>query len=270
MKTVIDSGKGKRLLRLRPLFEYRELTMMLAFRDFKVRYAHTWLGVLWAFVQPISTLLIFVFVFHRVAGISSGSIPYPVYTMAGVSAWSFFAFVLSQSGQSIISSQQLVTKVYFPRLIIPISKALVGFIDFGIALLILFALMVFYKVTPSSNIVFLPIVVLMLLILSFAVGIWFSALTIRFRDVQYIIPFMVQIGLYITPVGYPSGSIPKKYILLYHANPMVGIVEGFRWCLFGDPLNATYFIISVAVILLLLITGIIYFTAVEGSIADIV
>ncbi|MBA2422841.1 MAG: ABC transporter permease [Chitinophagales bacterium] len=271
MKTIIEAKRSGFSLNFREIFQYRDLLFMLAFRDYRVRYAQTILGFTWALIQPLLTLLIFILVFNKAVKINTGAVPYPVFAMTGMWAWSYFSYVIMQAGQSIVSSQALVTKVYFPRLIIPLSKSIVGFIDFLIAFLMLLSLMVYYRVTPSINIFVLPFVIFALIVLSLAMGIWLSALTIRFRDVQYVIPFLVQIGLYVSPVGYPSSEIPMEYRPLYYLNPMAGIIDGFRWSLFGTPLpDAKYLVFSGVGILLLFVTSIFYFRRTERLIADII
>jgi lipopolysaccharide transport system permease protein len=270
MRTVISADR-QTIFNFRELADYKELIMRLAYRDFKVRYAHTWLGLLWAFVQPFITLLITILIFGKGIKVNTGNIPYPVYSMIGISAWSFFSFVLMQSGTSLISANNLITKVYFPRLVIPISRSIVGLIDFSIALLFLLVLMIIYKVVPSQHIIFFPLLILLVIILSLSVGIWASALTIRFRDIQYIIPFLVQIGFYITPVAYPSTLVPPRYAFIYHLNPMAGIIDAFRWSVLGGAFAAfNYFLLSVGIIFILLFSGIYYFRSIENSFADIV
>lgn len=270
MKTNITASRHW-ALNLKEIFSYRELLWMLAYRDFKIRYAQTALGILWAVIQPLLTLLIFVLVFKKAAKVDTGSIPYPVFAMTGMWAWSYFSYVMTQAGQSIINSQSLITKVYFPRLIIPVSKSIVGFIDFSIVFIMLVILMVGYRVLPSANVIALPVVILSVILLSLALGIWLSALTIRFRDFQYVIPFMVQIGLYVTPVAYPSSLIPDKYKALYYLNPMAGVIDSFRWSLLDTPLpESKYLIYTAAVIVLLFVSGVYYFKKVENTIADII
>jgi lipopolysaccharide transport system permease protein len=271
MKTIIEANRSRFSVNIREIIQYRDLLFMLAFRDYRVRYAQTILGFTWALIQPLLTLLIFILVFNKAVKVDTGAVPYSVFAMTGMWAWSYFSYVIMQAGQSIVSSQALVTKVYFPRLIIPLSKSIVGFIDFLIASLMLLALMVYYKVTPSVNILILPFVIFALILLSMAMGIWLSALTIRFRDVQYVIPFLVQIGLYVSPVGYPSSEIPAEYKPLYYLNPMAGLIDGFRWSVMGTPLpEKEYLIYSGVVILLLFVSGIFYFRRTERLIADII
>lgn len=246
----------------------------MAYRDLRIRYAQTALGLLWAFIQPAATLLIFTVVFGRAVKVDTGPIPYPVFAIAGMTAWTYFAFVLNQSGNSIIGAQEMVKKIYFPRLVIPLSKALVGFVDFAIAFLILILLMIFYGIAPSSNIIFLPLFIFLTVIAGLAVGIWLSALTIRYRDFQHVVPFMVQFGLYATPIAYPSETIlnnlPDWGVILYYLNPMAGIVEGFRWSILGGEMANEYVWLSFSLVIVLFITALIYFKRVERIMADIV
>ncbi len=270
MKTTITASR-RWSINLKEIFNYRELLWMLAYRDYRVRYAHTVLGFGWAFLQPFLTLIIFIVVFNKAAKIETGTIPYPVFAMTGMWAWSYFSYVMTQAGQSILGAQALITKLYFPRLIIPVSKSIVGFIDFIVAFVMLAVLMIYYHVTPSLNIIALPVCILAVVLLSVSVGILFSALTIRFRDVQYVIPFMVQIGLYITPVAYPSSLIPEAYKTFYYLNPMAAIIDSFRWSLLDAPLPDTrYLLFSAAITLLLLVSGVYYFRRVERVMADII
>jgi lipopolysaccharide transport system permease protein len=271
MKTIIEAKRSGFSLNFREIFQYRDLLFMLAYREYRVRYSQTVLGFTWALIQPLLTLLILVLVFNKAVKVDTGNVPYAVFAMTGMWAWSYFSYVIMQAGQSIVASQALVTKVYFPRLIIPLSKSIVGFIDFIIAFLLLLALMTIYRVAPSVNIFLLPVIIFALIMLSLAIGIWLSALTIRFRDVQYVIPFLVQLGLYVSPVGYPSSEIPSEYRPLYYLNPVAGIIDSFRWSLFGTPLpEMRYLVYSSTVIMLLFVTGIFYFRRTERLIADII
>jgi len=252
MKTIIEAGRSKFSVNIGEIIQYRDLLFMLAYRDYKVRYAQTALGFLWALIQPLLTLLIFILVFDKAVKVETGDIPYPVFAMTGMWAWSYFSYVIMQAGSSIVSSQALVTKIYFPRLIIPISKSMVGFIDFLIAFAMLFVLMSWYRVPLAGNILALPLMILEVIILSLATGIWLSALTIRFRDIQYVIPFLVQIGLYVSPIGYPSSRIPQEYKPFYYLNPMAGVIDGFRWSILGTPLPEPKYLVYSAVIIALL------------------
>ncbi|MFT5617392.1 MAG: lipopolysaccharide transport system permease protein [Arenicella sp.] len=273
-RTVIDANKKGIRLNLRELLKYKDLFLTLAYRDLRVRYAQTFLGFLWAFLQPITTLVILFVVFGRVAKIDTGGVPYPIFAMCGMSAWTYFAFVMNQSGTSIISSQNMIKKIYFPRLIIPLSKAVVGFVDFAITFLLVIILMLIYQFQPSWNIVYLPIFIIITIISALGVGIWLSALTIRYRDFQHIVPFMVQFGLYTTPVAYPASTVvdtlPKWASIIYFMNPMAGVVEGFRWSLIGGNPPSELAYVSFAVIFIIFVSGLFYFRKVEKVMADIV
>ncbi|RUA31627.1 MAG: ABC transporter permease [Bacteroidetes bacterium] len=273
-KLVVDASKPKWHINLRELWAYRDLFYILAYRDLRVRYAQTFLGLLWAFIQPLATLLIFTVVFGKVAVVDTSGVPYPLFAVCGMASWSYFSFVLNQSGNSIIGAQEMVKKIYFPRLVIPLSKALVGFVDFAIAMLFVVILMIYYGFIPSANIIYLPIFIILTIISALAVGIWLSALTIRYRDFQHVVPFLVQFGLYATPVGYQAKDVIKRLpdwgSFLYYANPMAGIVEGFRWSLLGGDPPSIFAYFSFSIVILLFITGLLYFKRVEKVMADIV
>ena len=247
---------------------------MLALRDFKIRYAQTLLRVLWALIQLAATILILYMVFGRFAQVETGNVPHILFTAVGLLPWTYFSYVMQNSGNSIIAAQAMVKKVYFPRIIIPVSKALVGLIDFGINALIVIFLMLFLQQELSVNVWALPFFIIIGVLVSLGVGIWLSALTIRFRDFQYVVPFMVQIGLYLTPTAYPSEfaikQLPEWASYLYFLNPMVGIVEGFRWSILDcqAPHNLSY--ISFTVAFLLFVSSLYYFKKIDGKIADIV
>jgi len=273
-KIIIQSSKGIPKLDLKELIQYKDLFLLLAYRDYRVRYAQTFLGFLWAFIQPFATLLIFIVVFSKAAKVDTGDIPYPLFAICGMAGWTFFAFVLSNSGNSIVGAQQMIQKIYFPKLIIPMAKAIVGFVDFGIAFIFIIIICIYYQFVPSSNIIFLPIYIIMTVFAALTVGIWLSALTIRFRDFQHVVPFLVQFGLYATPIGYPAelitNSLPKWASFIYFLNPMAGVVEGFRWSILGGNLPNEYSYISFSVTIILFILGLFYFKKVEEIMADIV
>ena len=268
--TLISSSRPWWKIDLKELLDYRDLFLVLTYKDIRVRYAQTFLGLAWVIVQPVVTLIIFTLIFGKAIQVDTGGVPYPIFALAGMSAWNYFAFVMSQSGGSIIGAQDMVKKIYFPRLVLPLSKALVGLVDFVVALVLLAVLMVYYRQPMGDNFGYVFVFILLNLFCSLAVGIWLSALTIRFRDFQHVVPFMVQIGLYATPIAYPSSMIPDKWQLLYHLNPMAGIVEGMRWSLLGaGELNA-YNFLSFIVTFVLFLTGVFYFHRTERIIADIV
>lgn len=269
MATTTNSAGRFSSLNFRELIQYRDLFWVLALRDLKVRYVQTSLGMLWSIMRPLATMLVFMLIFQRVAKVQT-PVPYPLFTMIGLSAWTYFSAVMTSAGSSIIASQNMIKKVYFPRLIIPLSKALVSLIDFGITFIFVIGLMIYYGISPTANLWFLPLFILMNIITALAFGIWASALSVRFRDVQQLIPFLVQLGVYITPVAYPSSLITGKLRLAYELNPMASIVEGFRWCLVGgEPIKTTAFL-SFGVVIIILITGLYYFRRTERVMADIV
>jgi lipopolysaccharide transport system permease protein len=274
MKIIVDADKPSFGLGLKELKDYRDLFSVLAYRDLRVRYAQTFLGLFWALLQPLATLAIFIIVFGKVVNVDTGGVPYPLFAIAGMSAWTYFGFVLNQSGQSIINSQEMIKKIYFPRLVIPLSKAMVGFVDFAIALLILIVLMIVYSFVPSSNIIFLPAFIVLNIVSALAVGIWLSALTIRYRDFQHVVPFLVQFGLYATPVGYPASLVVERLPawgnILFFMNPMAGVIEGYRWALFGGLPISPYSYLSFAMVALLFVSSLYYFRSVEDVMADIV
>lgn len=265
-----DSTK-KNTLYFREILNYKDLFYSLAWREFRVRYAQTFLGLIWALIQPLVTLAIFIVVFGKAIKVDTGNIPYPVYALVGLTAWTYFSFVVNTSGRSIVTESGMIKKIFFPRLVIPLSKALVGIIDFAIAFALLSIVMIWYQVPVTMNLLWMPVFLMLILLISVGIGIWISALSIRFRDVQHIIPFFIQIGLYATPVAYPTSLIPAKYQLLYHLiNPLAGVIEGFRWCLLGEELNFMYLIYSAFIILCIFITSIFYFKKVEKIMADII
>ncbi len=272
-RLVIDASSRSFLPDLRELYRYRDLFYTLAWRDFRVRYAQTTIGLLWAVLQPIVTLLILSLVFGRFVGVST-EVPHILFTVAGTSIWTYFSYVMTNSGSSIISNQAMVKKIYFPRLIIPLSKAVVGFIDFGVSLLIMTVLMVYFGVSPSENIWLAPIFILIAIIAALSVGIWLSALSVRFRDFQHVVPFMVQLGLYLTPIAYPAEfaveKLPAWASTIYFLNPMAGVVQGFRWSVFGGQPPGGLMYVSIIVIILIFISGILYFSKVQDEMADYV
>lgn len=269
MKTII-TPETSRKLNLKELIQYKDLFFILAIRDLRVRYAQTVLGLAWAILQPVATVLIFTLIFGRAIKVDTGNIPYPVFALAGMSAWTYFSFVMSQSGSSIIGAGEMIKKIYFPRLIIPLSTSLVALVDFAITVILLLVLMIYYQVPISGNIIFLPGFFILNVMAALGTGIWLSALTIRYRDFKHVVPFLIQIGLYATPIAYPVSLVPEKYQLLYHLNPMAAITEGYRYAFFGQEGLHPLAGISFGVIVLLFITGIWYFKRMERTMADLV
>lgn len=272
-KLIIDANKKRILPDFKELYRYRDLFLTLSWRDFRVRYAQTTIGLLWAVLQPVVTLIILSLVFGRFVGVET-PVPHLLFTVAGMSTWTYFSYVMTNSGNSIIMNQNMVKKIYFPRLIIPLSKAVVGLIDFGISLLIMIILMFWYGVAPASTAWLAPIFIVFGMLAALGVGIWLSALTVRFRDFQHIVPFMVQIGLYITPIAYPAEfatqKLPTWAASLYYLNPMAGVVQGFRWSLFGGEAPGDLMYVSFAMVIVLFVSGLLYFRKVEDEMADYV
>ncbi|MBW7959380.1 MAG: ABC transporter permease [Candidatus Promineofilum sp.] len=243
--------------------------MILAWRDIKVRYKQTVLGAAWAVLQPVMTMVVFSFIFGTVAKLPSEGIPYPIFTFTALLPWQLFARALNESSNSLIYNQQLVTKVYFPRLIIPIGTILSGLIDFAIALFVLGILMLFYRVPLTWNVLYLPAFIFLAILTALAVGIWLSAINVEYRDVRYTLPFLTQFWMLATPIAYSSAIIPREWLWLYSLNPMAGVVEGFRWALLGTSyFSAPYFIISPVVMAGLFAGGLAYFRKMEDVFAD--
>jgi lipopolysaccharide transport system permease protein len=258
-------------LNLKDLWEYRELLYFLVWRDIKVRYKQTALGAAWAILQPVLTMLVFTVFFGRLAKVPSDGIPYPVFAYTALLPWQLFAFALNESSISLVTNKNLLTKVYFPRLLVPMASVFAGLVDFAIAFLLLLALMVMYRVTPTMAIAWLPVFLLMTVATALSVGLWLSALNVKFRDVRYLIPFLTQFWMFATPVAYPSSLVPEPWREWYGLNPMAGVVEGFRWALLGKSGNPGLLVwVSVAAVALLLIGGLYYFRRTEATFADIV
>ena len=258
-------------LRLKDLWEYRELLYFLVWRDVKVRYKQTVLGVLWAILQPFMTMVVFSIFFGRLAKVPSDGIPYPVFAYCALLPWQLFANALTASGNSLVANQQLLTKVYFPRLIIPISAVLAGLIDFGVSFLVLIGMMLYFGIVPTVAVLTLPLLIMLAIASALAVGLWLSALNVQYRDVQYTIPFLMQFWLFLTPIAYPSSLVPEKWRILYGLNPMAGVVEGFRWALLGKTNGiGSLIFVSALVVAILLFGGLVYFRRMERTFADVV
>ena len=269
--THILPSQGWVSLKLDELWAYRELLYFLTWRDIKVRYKQTVLGAAWAIIQPVFTMIIFSLFFGRLAGIPSDGIPYPIFSYAALVPWSFFATGLGNSANSLVGSANLIKKVYFPRLAIPISTVLSGVIDFALAFVVLLGMMLFYGMAPTVNIIWLPLLLLLALITSLGVGLWLSALNVQFRDVRYTIPFITQAWMFITPIAYPSSLLSEPWRTLYGINPMVGVVEGFRWALLGtETAPGPIMIVSALAAVGLLVSGAYYFRRMEKGFADVV
>jgi lipopolysaccharide transport system permease protein len=268
---VIEPNHGWVPLGLRDLWTYRELLYFFVWRDVKVRYKQTLLGAAWAIVQPTATMLIFTLFMGKLAKIPSDGIPYPLFVFAGLLPWQLFSFALVESSNSLVANKQLITKVFFPRLLVPTAAVLPGVVDLLAASLVLVVLMAHYHVTPTLGILILPVLIVFALAAALAVGLWLSALNVQYRDVRYTIPFLTQVWLYATPIAYPSSLVPERWRVLYGLNPMTGVVEGFRWALFGtSPHVGGLVSVSVVTVVVLLIGGVAYFRRMERYFADMV
>ena len=268
----IQPSKGWVSLKLHELWEYRELLYFLTWRDIKVRYKQTVLGAAWAILQPFMTMIVFSLFFGGLAQIPSDGVPYPIFSYAALVPWTFFATGLSMSSNSLVGSANLIKKVYFPRLVIPIATVLSGVIDFVLAFLVLIVLMLFYGILPTANVLFLPLFVLLAFVTALGVGLWLSAMNVQFRDVRYTVPFLTQFWMFITPIAYPSSLIENDTLrALYAINPMAGVVEGFRWALLGtENAPGPVIIMSSIAAVLLLVSGLFYFRRMEKTFADVV
>ena len=267
----IEPSRGWVSIELSELWTYRELLYFLIWRDVKVRYKQTVIGIGWAILQPLLTMVVFTMIFGHFAKIPSDGLPYPVFAFTALLPWNLFAGALNRCTLSLVGSANLITKVYFPRLIVPVSAIISGIIDFAIAFVFLLGLMLWFHIVPTWGAIALPIFLLLTLITALAVGLWLSALDVRYRDVGHAIPFLIQIWMFLSPVAYPLSVVPEKWRLLYSLNPMVGVIEGFRWALLGrESPDFKVIAVSTAVVVALLLSGLVYFKRIERTFADVV
>jgi lipopolysaccharide transport system permease protein len=267
----IKPEQGLISLGLRELWEYRELLYFLVWRDIKVRYKQTVLGAAWAIIQPVFMMVVFSLFFGRLARVPSNGIPYPIFVYCALLPWQLFAHALTESSNSLVANERLITKVYFPRLLVPASSTLGGLVDFAIAFVILFLMMAWYGIRPTWAIAALPGFIMLAMASALGIGLWLSALNVRYRDVRYTIGFLIQFWLLATPVAYPSSLIPGRWRALYGLNPMAGVVEGFRWALLGKSEGpGALLTVSVVVVILILIGGLYYFRRMEAEFADVI
>lgn len=260
-------------LKLRELWKYRELLYFLIWRDIKVRYKQTALGAAWAIIQPFMTMVVFSLFFGKLAKMPSDGIPYPIFSYAALLPWNYFAQALGNSSNSLVTSAHLITKVYFPRLIVPVASVAAGLVDFIIAFTVLVGMMWYFNLTPTAGVLLLPFFLVLALITSLGCGLWFSALNVEYRDVRYVIPFLIQFWMFATPVVYPASLVEElgePWITLYGLNPMVGVVEGFRWALFGTDPPKLMILFSFLVAIALLVSGAYYFRRMEKRFADVI
>ena len=268
---LLKPSSGWMALNLKDLWRYRELAFFLTWRDIAVRYKQTLLGAFWAIIQPLIQMVVWNFLMGNLAGVSTEGIPRPIFTYSALLPWNLFSTALSDASRSLVASRNMITKVYFPKLLIPFSAILSGVVDFGIAFIILIAMMFFYKVSLSLAMLAVPAFVLLALIAALGVGLWLSAWNLHYRDVRYLLPLLTQMWLLATPIAYPLSEIPEQWQTLYSLNPMVGAVEGFRWALLGtETFPAEAALISVAVSLVLFVSGLFYFKRMERTFADMV
>jgi len=269
---VIEAGRTEQQY-WKDIWRYRELFYFLAWRDILVRYKQTAIGMLWALIRPFLTMIVFSVIFGSLAKLpSEGAAPYPILVFAALLPWQFFSNALSESSNSLISNANLISKVYFPRLIVPASSVIVSFVDFLVSAMILLGLMAWYNFVPTWRILSLPLFIGIAFAASLGVGLWFAALNVEYRDFRYIVPFIVQFGLYVSPVGFSSSLIPEQWRLLYYLNPMVGVIDGFRWAILGGESKLYWigFTLSLGLVALLLVSGIWYFRKMERTFADVI
>jgi lipopolysaccharide transport system permease protein len=269
--TRIEPSDGWLPLRLKEIWDYRELLYFLVWRDVKVRYKQTAIGATWAVIQPLMTMIVFTVVFDKFAKMPSDGLPYPIFSYAALLPWTYFSKALNQSVVSVVGDASLITKVYFPRLLLPLSAVVGGLIDFAIAFVFLLGMMAWYGIIPNWGILFLPVFVLMTMLTALSVSAWLSVINVRYRDVGQAIPFLVQIWLFVSPVAYPASVVPENWRFLYNLNPLAGIIEGFRWALLGSQNPPVITLVSTtAIVLALLYGGILFFKRMEQTFADVV
>lgn len=271
-QVVLEAGRADRQY-WRDLWRYRELLLILAWRDVSVRYKQTAVGIAWAFIRPFLTMVVFTVVFGHIARLQTDSpVPYALVVIGGLLPWTLFAAVLGDASNSVISNSNLISKVYFPRMIVPLATVLIAVIDFGVSLAILTGLMIWYAFVPGWQILLLPVFVLLTVLASLGPAIWAAAIVVKYRDFRFVVPFALQFGLYVSPVGFPSSVVPEQWRLLYNLNPMVGIIDGFRWCIVGGemPLYLPGFLLSLGVTAFFLWLGIGTFRRIERDFADMI
>ncbi|NQT66492.1 MAG: ABC transporter permease [Actinobacteria bacterium] len=266
---VIEAGKSEKNY-FRDLWRYKELFYFLSWRDIIVRYKQTVIGVAWSIIRPILTMVVFTIIFGKIAKLPSADAPYPILVFTALLPWQFFSNALQESSNSLISNANMISKIYFPRIIMPISSMIVALVDFAISFILLAIIMVFYRFVPSWKIVFIPLFLLLAIIVSTGAGLLISALNVKYRDFRYIVPFIIQFGLYISPVGFSSDTIPGKWRMIYSLNPMVGVIDGFRWSIIGKGVQFYMpgFIISIILTIILFLVALIYFRKTEKTFAD--
>ncbi len=268
--THIEPTRNWLSFRVKELWLYRELLFFLTWRDIKIRYKQTMLGFTWAILQPVMTMIVFSLFFGKLAKMPSEGIPYPIFNFTALLPWQFFEQSITISANSLVTNANMVTKVYFPRLFVPISSVFSGLVDFAVAFLVLIAMMIFYKITPTIGVLLLPFFLLLAFITAMGVSLWVSALNVKYRDVRYIVPFLARFWFFATPIAYSSTLLEEPWLTLYGLNPMVGVVEGFRWALLGTKPPESMIFLSAVVALLMMISGLLYFNRTERTFADVI
>ena len=268
---IIEAGRTEKQY-WQDIWKYRELFYFLAWRDILVRYKQTFIGIAWALIRPFLTMIVFTIVFGSIAKLPSQGVPYPILVFSAMLPWQFFSNSLSECSNSLVTNSNLISKIYFPRLIVPTSAVVVSFVDFMISGIILLALMAWYNFVPSWRILTLPFFIAIAFVASMGAGLWLASLNVKYRDFRYIVPFIVQFGLYISPVGFSSNIVPQKWRLLYSLNPMVGVIDGFRWAILGTQYNIYLpgFLLSLFIVAFFFITGVWYFRKTERTFADVI
>ena len=270
-RTVIAPSRGTFDINIREVWAYRELLGLLAWRDVSLRYKQSFIGIGWAIIQPVTMMLIFTAIFGHFAGLPSDGVPYPIFTYCALLPWNYFARSLTDSSDSLVGSSHLITKVYFPRLILPLSKVFAGLIDLSVGFVILVAMMIWYQIPPTVGLLMLPVFVLVTMLSALSVGLWLTALNVKYRDVKFVVPFLMQCWMYLSPVAYATSLVPEKWQWLYGLNPMVGVIEGFRWALLGKTApNAALMLASSTILVLILLGGLLYFKRMERTFADLI
>jgi lipopolysaccharide transport system permease protein len=266
---LIRPSTGLAALNLSDLWTYRELVLFMIWRDLKVRYKQTLLGASWAVIQPVLTMLVFNYVFGTVAKVPTDGVPYPIFSYTGLLPWGLFVTALNTASRSLTANQNMITKIYFPRLVLPLASVLAGVVDFAIAFVVLIMMLIFYKVTPTPAVWTLPLFLVLALVTALGTALWLSSINVQYRDVNYVLPFLTQLWLFLTPVAYSSSVISEKWQIAYALNPMAGVVNGFRWALLGtDTGPSVTMAISTAIALIVLVSGLFYFRSMERTFAD--
>jgi len=273
--TYLRPAKGLAALNLKDLWDYRELIYFLTWRDLKVRYKQTLLGFTWVVLQPVINMVVFTVLFGQLLNVPTDGVPYPIFSFAALLPWLYFAGSLTRSSTTLVGSSNLISKVFFPRMVIPIAGVLSGVVDFLVSLIVLVGMMLFYKIIPTWNLLLLPVFLLLAMLTALGFGLWLSALNVRFRDINYLVPFLIEIWKYATPVIYGSTLIPERFRFLLGLNPLTGVVEGFRWAILGTKYAQNFepgplFIVSISITFIVLISGIIFFRNTERTFADII